>query len=193
MKNVKFTFEGSEITFTFDTENKIMVNATEMAKVFNARINDFIRLDNTKSFIKECLSCGISRNSDEENNGNSRYLNIESEEDLYTTNHRLGTFMHQVLALKFAAWISPKFELWVYCTIQHLLFGRLIEREESLKTTTILKNEKKSILDKEVYTGEDFERYLKIHDELRMEENKRRNLTKDCINEIQINIDFHEN
>jgi hypothetical protein len=179
MKNVKFTFEGSEITFTFDTENKIMVNATEMAKVFNKDLFQFTKSEHAKSFIKSCLKPA-----------NAGFIGVKSEEDLIISKQNSGTYMHRVLALKFAAWLNNDFELWVYSTIDKILFGRLAEREESLKITTYLKNEKKQILDKEVYSGEDFERYLKIHDELRMEENKRRNLTRDCINEIQINIDF---
>ena len=29
--------------------------------------------------------------------------------------------MHRILALKFAAWLSPSFELWVYITIDRIL------------------------------------------------------------------------
>ncbi|MEM1121660.1 MAG: KilA-N domain-containing protein, partial [Bacteroidota bacterium] len=32
-----------------------------------------------------------------------------------------GTWMDEKLALKFAAWLSPNFELWVYDRIQELL------------------------------------------------------------------------
>ena len=31
--------------------------------------------------------------------------------------------MHRILALKFAAWLDPDFELWVYNTIDNILFG----------------------------------------------------------------------
>lgn len=41
------------------------------------------------------------------------------------TKGRSGTWMHRVLALKFAAWLDPEFELWVYCTIDKLMFGDL--------------------------------------------------------------------
>jgi len=212
MKTVKFTFEGSEITFTFDTENKIMVNATEMAKVFNKYPKDFLILETTKSFITEALRKENSPNSNDKNSPNSDYSddennakkrfsddekpqncgfwNIKSEEDLYTTNQRYGTFMHQVLALKFAAWLSPKFEIWVYCTIQKLLFGRYIEREASLKKTEELKNEIKDILSKESRTVEDFDRFLKISNDLNTEKNKRKSLTMECIKEIKDAIDI---
>jgi KilA-N domain len=106
-------FKGKQIEFDLSKEN-IMVNATEMAKVFNARINDFFTNDSTKKFIEACL-----------NNGNSRYLGIENEGNLYSSTQRSGTWMHRVLALKFAAWLDPEFELWVYCTIDRLMFGDL--------------------------------------------------------------------
>ena len=44
-----------------------------------------------------------------------------------------GTWMHRVLALKFAAWLSPKFELWIFKTIDDLLFGSFREDEETLR------------------------------------------------------------
>ena len=32
-----------------------------------------------------------------------------------------GTWAHQKLALKFAAWLNPEFELWVYDRVEELL------------------------------------------------------------------------
>jgi len=34
-----------------------------------------------------------------------------------------GTWIHERLALKFAAWLSPKFELWIYDTIMYASHG----------------------------------------------------------------------
>ena len=104
-------FKGKQIEFDLSKEN-IMINATEMAKIFNARMNDFFTNDSTKKFIEACL-----------NNGNSRYLGIENEADLFKSTQKSGTWMHRILALKFAAWLDPEFELWVYCTIDKLMFG----------------------------------------------------------------------
>ena len=41
--------------------------------------------------------------------------------------------MHRILALKFAAWLDPSFELWVYCTIDKLIHGDYIALKKSLK------------------------------------------------------------
>ena len=78
MKTVKFAFEGSEITFTFDTENKVMVNATEMAKIFNKYPKDFLILETTKSFITEALRKENSPNSNDKNSPNSDYSDDEN-------------------------------------------------------------------------------------------------------------------
>jgi hypothetical protein len=47
---IKFDYEGQKISFEFADGNK-MINATEMAKPFSKRVNDFLRLQSTKEFI----------------------------------------------------------------------------------------------------------------------------------------------
>jgi len=98
----RFIFDDKEIDFEI-TGSKVMVNATQMAKIFDKRMDNFTRTDETKKFIAECL-----------NNANKRYLNIEKEEDLIVSMQKTGTWMHRILALKFAAWLSPAFEFWIY-------------------------------------------------------------------------------
>ena len=106
-----FEFEGQQNEI--DLNNKtVMVNATEMASVFNKKVNEFMSNETTKNFISECLK-----------SGNSRFISVEKEEDLYVSRQKSGTWMHRILALKFAAWLNPAFELWVYATIDELLFG----------------------------------------------------------------------
>jgi hypothetical protein len=125
----QFEYEGQFVDFDFSAEN-IMVNATEMVKIYNKRMSDFFESSTTQSFIKECL-----------NNGNSRYLGIEKEADLYTSKRRTGTWMHRVLALKFAAWLDPAFELWVFCTIDRIMFGSLREDVKAKAEVKKLKDE----------------------------------------------------
>lgn len=93
------------ISFTPQNEHR-MVNATEMISAFpNKRMNDFLRLNQTKDFISALdkkLITGIPV--------------------IKTTAGRYGgTWMHEKLALKFAAWLSVEFELWVYDKIEELL------------------------------------------------------------------------
>jgi len=94
-----------DISFTSKNEHR-MVNATEMIKAFpNKRMNDFLRLNQTKDFIsalEKKLITGIPV--------------IKTMVGRYG-----GTWMHEKLALKFAAWLSVEFELWVYDRIEELL------------------------------------------------------------------------
>ncbi len=46
----KFNYEGVPISFEFSDGNK-MINATEMAKPFKKKANDFLRLKGTKDYI----------------------------------------------------------------------------------------------------------------------------------------------
>jgi hypothetical protein len=179
MKTKIYVFKENKITFILDRDNKVMVNATEMAKAFGKYPKDFLIMDTTKSFIEECLK-----------KGNSPFLGIEKEEDLYVSRQKSGTFMHRILALKFAAWLNPCFELWVYSTIDRLLFGKHAEREKSLERTIILQKELNTLASKQAKTGEDFERYLNIEHELRKEQALRKNLTKESIFEMRDLFDY---
>jgi hypothetical protein len=85
--------------------------------------------------------------------------------------------MHRVLALKFAAWLNPYFEVWVYSTIENLLFGRHVKREQSFERTIALQKEMEELRDKPDKTGEDFDRYLTVQRELKHEVAIRKSLT----------------
>ncbi|MGD1959122.1 MAG: KilA-N domain-containing protein [Fulvivirga sp.] len=125
----KFDYEGQVIEFDLQGDS-VMVNATEMAKVFNKKVENFTRQDQTKTFIEAAL-----------NNADQRFILFEKEEDLIHSVQKSGTWMHRILALKFAAWLNPVFELWVYNTIDQLLFGEYPALQESLKQSAERRDE----------------------------------------------------
>jgi len=177
-------FEENNITFLLSKDNGMMINATEMAKPFNKQVVAFLRNDDTKNFISECLR-----------SENSHFLSVKKEEDLFTSSKKFGTFMHRVLALKFAAWLSPKFELWVYSTIENLLFGKMVEREKSYERTVALENELDKLEKKDNKTGLNFERAIVIKELLKKERAYRTSLTKVNVNEMRslfVDKDFEE-
>jgi hypothetical protein len=51
-----------------------------------------------------------------------------------------GTWMHRILAVKFAAWLSPEFELWVYRTVDEILFGNYRQVEQSIRQSARRRN-----------------------------------------------------
>lgn len=167
-------FNENSIAFVLDKNNGMMVNATDMAKVFGKKVNHFLENDSTKNFITACL-----------NNRNSGYLSIKSESDLIDARQKSGTWMHRVLAIKFAAWLSPEFEVWVYSTIEKLLFGKHVDREKSFERTVKLQKEVDELKEKADKTGDDFERYLDLDRKLKHEKAVRKSLTTESVAEMR--------
>ncbi|MEN0052007.1 MAG: KilA-N domain-containing protein, partial [Bacteroidota bacterium] len=111
----QFEYQGQYISFEFTDLSK-MVNATQMAKPFKGKlVADFLRLKTTKEYILLL----------EERYGDSHIadsqLNREVLRVIKGGLKNQGTWMDEKLALKFAAWLSPRFELWVYDRIYELL------------------------------------------------------------------------
>lgn len=95
METKEFEYDGKTVGFEINDRN-VMVNATQMAKLFGKQVNEFMSNTTTQAFVNEALK-----------NGNSRFLGITKEEDLVRSRQKSGTWMHRVLALKFAASIPP--------------------------------------------------------------------------------------
>ncbi|UAK40950.1 KilA-N domain-containing protein [Bacteroides nordii] len=167
-------FKENPITFVLDKNNGMMVNATEMAKPFGRKVEAFMRNEGTISFVNEALK-----------SENSRFLKLFSQSDLYYSSQNTGTWMHRVLALKFAAWLNPAFEIWVYSTIERILFGKHAQREESLERSLKFQNESKQLKDKADKTGEDFTRYLELERQLKYEKSFRKSLTAAAVTEMR--------
>lgn len=172
-------YDGNPITFQIERNEKMMVNATEMAKVFGRDLYQFTKSEDTKRFIEAC-----------QKPANAGLLGIVNTDDLINSRQKAGTFMHRVLALKFAAWLSPDFELWVYSTIEQLLFGHYAEREESLRKTIRLKEEAELLRVKADKSGDDFERYLQVERELEVEKAVRKKLTAKAVEGLKIPFEF---
>lgn len=100
-----FNYNGSDITFL--SGKNVMVNATQMAKPFGKRTNDFLSAKSTQELINSLsVKTGISAT------------------DLVAVSHggsNQGTWMHEDLALVFAQWLSPDFYLWCNDRIKELL------------------------------------------------------------------------
>lgn len=123
-----------------------------MAKLFNKEPKDFLRLDGTKKFIETLIN----------------HLNIVADvprykrSDIIYSNNKAGTFMHRKLALKFAAWLDVKFELWVFDTIDNILFKNynthrqksieLLKKKEELKTLEMQADKSDNVLAKNILT-----------------------------------------
>lgn len=104
-KTLVYSYKGSEISF-MSGENT-MINATEMAKVFGKRPNDYLSLPSTNQLISAITrKSGIAENQ----------LVITERGGLNP-----GTWMHEDIALDFAQWLSVDFRLWCNDRIKELL------------------------------------------------------------------------
>ncbi len=177
MKAIVFIYNKSKVEFQ-KSHNHVMINATQMAKIFNKKVENFTRLESTKVFIAECLK-----------NANRRFLNIEEENQLINSKQKSGTYMHRVLALKFAAWLNPEFELWVFTTIDKLLYSHFKE----LKDATIVKLEvqkERDGLREELLRKhpEDFYRFLELENRLTEADKRRIKAIRNSTKELKLEL-----
>jgi len=114
-KTKQFDYEGKTITFEFSDGNK-MINATEMIKAFpEKRMNNFLRTQQTQDYIS-LLETRYAKKRIADNQVVREVLRV-----VKGGLEQQGTWMDEKLALKFAAWLAPEFELWVYDRIHELL------------------------------------------------------------------------
>lgn len=69
-KTLEFIYQDMQIHFLINpTDNNVMINATEMAKAFDRRLDFFLKADHTKNFIKELeiYYASFSQNGGNEN------------------------------------------------------------------------------------------------------------------------------
>jgi hypothetical protein len=112
MSNIKrFEYNGQRVTFQLE-DGTSMVNATEMAKPFKKRPNDFLRTAGTKAFI-----LALEEDYREQGVPKTVLHVVQDGKQLELQ----GTWMDEHLALKFAGWLEPRFEVWVYKKIRELL------------------------------------------------------------------------
>lgn len=105
MNKPVFIYKGFEITFQTD-DGSVMVNATEMAKPFNASPAFWLRNQQAQEFLRSYCE-----------------LRNRKSEDVLNVVHGDGggTWMHEDVALEFARWLSPSFAIWCNDRIKELL------------------------------------------------------------------------
>lgn len=102
MDNKTLFYNGNAVTF--QTGDSIMVNATEMAKPFDKRPIDWLRLPSTSQFIETLEAVRKSHRSELVNQVNG-----------------IGTWLHEDVAIEFARWLSPAFAIWCNDRIKELM------------------------------------------------------------------------
>jgi phage antirepressor YoqD-like protein len=101
-----FNYNNDNVTFR-NEYNVIYVNATEMAKPFGKRTNDYLSNQSTEEFVNALRFAGNVAHP-------YRVVN-------YGPNEERGTWMHEDVALDFAQWLSPTFRVWCNQRIKELV------------------------------------------------------------------------
>ena len=181
MKSIEFIYNNQSIEF-LQGENNIMVNATQMAKVFGKLTKDFLKNNDTQRFINSCMKRAGKKE-------NSPFLNVKTKTDLVNTKQKTGTYMHRILALKFAAWLDPDFEVWVFSTIDKILYYHFQEIKDA--TVEKLKIEKKRDLMREELLKkhpDDFYKFLELEGKLTKADRKRIRAIRASTKELKLSL-----
>ena len=175
-KSTEFIYQDTKIHFALSTDKNVMVNATEMAKAFNKRIDHFLKTAPTKAFINllEFTPTG----------GNSTPL---KRENIISTHGQNGTYFHRILALKFAAWLDAEFELWVFSTIDEIMFGEYKIHQQAIEAT--LKAEKEiEKLEVELAQNAAFKRIQTLQNFIKTKDSEKRKALRDKKNQIELDL-----
>ena len=102
-----FVYEGNPVSFKM-IDKEVFINATEMAKRFGKRANDWLNLSSTRSFLEVCSST--------RKNGTSVVQTVMGSPETGG-----GTWLQEIMAIEFARWLNPIFSIWCNTHIRDLL------------------------------------------------------------------------
>ena len=123
---VIFNYEGKNIDFN-DRKGTVLMNATQMAKVFGKTPKDWLRLQTTQEFLI------VLKDSQKANLPTELFEAEKPLVQVVNGGKNRGTWMHEDVALEFSRWLHPKFAIWTNRHIKELL----------LKGSTSINQEKK--------------------------------------------------
>lgn len=126
-------YQESLIHFAFTQSNKnVMVNATEMAKVFGKRTGDFLANKDTKETILALERTLKSVRSEDENQSERTEISVCSNTKILDDRGHMGMYFHRLLAIDFASWLNKDFKVWMLITIEKILFGKIDYVKDSI-------------------------------------------------------------
>jgi hypothetical protein len=193
MEIARFIYQDNpnyEVEFEPTCLDNVMVNATMMAAIFGKKVNHFMENDNTKSFISACLKrankTGIPVYSDENIPANCGFYGIKKESDLVISKKKSGTWMHRILALKFAAWLDPDFEVWVFETID-LILNQAYSEERNARQRKIYAKARKEALKIELLAKyPDFKEYFDLLEKIKEADGRIIKSIKEQIKQLEL-------
>jgi len=205
MKILEFIYNEKSISFDSVSDEIVMVNATEMAKAFEKRIDHFLKAEKTQEFIealietlneeKEFPLFGVNSgtknevefppngvNSDVKNEVEFPHIRVNSKlitkDDILQTRGKNGTWMHRILALEFAGWLDTKFKVWVWKTIDKILLGHYREVKAAVYEKMQAENARDEMKKRLLKDNPEFVQFLQLEGKITESEVKRQKAIK---------------
>lgn len=188
------SYEGTNVLLDFS--GKVMVNATEMSKRYNKQPAHFLRMEQTQDFINELVKrYNLSYNGND--SSNSHYA-ISHSEIVKTVNggKDRGTWMERKLALKFAGWLSPAFEVWLFEQLENLLFQEVeIHNSYFDKKRPLVQRRKElladiKVVDSIIASTDHYKERQSLKNELRLVNDKLNALEEQNFGQTALFLDF---
>lgn len=105
-----FSYNGNEVLF--DIKDDVMVNATQLAKIYGKRPAEYLRLPDTVKLINAITrKYGIAEN---QLVVTSKGGNISDMGKSHIVDNQQGTWMHRLIVVDFCQWLDIDLKLW--CT-----------------------------------------------------------------------------
>lgn len=173
----EYTYNGKVVEFLLGQD--VMINATEMAAVFDKRLTHFTDLKSTQDWIK-----WLEKTSFLENRGRDSRLRFANFDDFEgEIQHRSRdlvpilivkkggqdggvSWMHRYLALELAMWLDIEFKGWVMMKIDQLLFNYSIVKSNVALQKRDLESERARLYEENM-NNPTVQRIAEINEELR--------------------------
>lgn len=141
MNYLEYQYNGEPIDFAFRED--LMVNATEMSKIFGKELKDFMRTETCKKLITALENSNIRP----DRSGKSSLRSEGNDKINGTVKHKTAdlvplviikiggpnggeTWVHRYLAIELASWLDINFKIWTLRIIDSLLSGYVNERRD---------------------------------------------------------------
>lgn len=186
MKTLEFIYQENILHFLVNpTDKNVMVNATEMAKMFDKRTAKYLKTDSTKSFIiaLERAPFGARSEGDQPLNGG------RSNPKMIDNRGHMGIYFNRKLALDFAAWLDVDFRVWIIDIIDELLFAKNKKVAQVFSNEHNLIEQQRKIIENAVESNNK-ELFDLLDIQLKLEKNKyqKRKALKDFTNQFEMDL-----
>lgn len=180
MHTLIYDYKNKQIEFLLSGD--MMINATEMAAVYEKRVSKFLENKETKEFIDKLKKTAIGENKGAEFGPFlSQFEGLSPEKVVKSPNgvpilvtipgREGATWMHRWLAIDFAMWLDMDFKIWLIEKIDYLLINFSNKQRELLNKKQELIKAKDLIIEKNK-ENPDIIRLNEINEELKGISNK---------------------